>query len=148
MFKQRLWIIALLVLIPLLNVNAAATVTQVSKNYGKFKALTVTCTTDGAGVQERTVLNLPDGILLMHVETDPGSPAPTDNYDLYIYNSMGVDIMGGALIDRDTADSEVVQPQMGGQATTCLPFQGAFTLEQANNAQAGAVYTIRIYYME
>ncbi len=140
--------LAVLVFSMISNVNASATIDQVVKNYGKFKTLTVTITCDGAGVQERTVLKLPDGILLVHVETDPGATAPTDNYDLYIYDGMGVDIMGGALNNRDTSNSEDTQPQIDSQAAAYMPFQGAFTLEQSNNAQAGAIYTVRIYYVE
>ena len=46
-------------------------------------------------------------------ETNPGSPAPTDDYDVTIKNEAGVDVFGGELADRDTADSEQAVPKIG-----------------------------------
>lgn len=45
--------------------------------------------------------------------TDPGSTAPTDNYDIEILDEYGVDIFGGSLKTRDTANSEQVLPVIG-----------------------------------
>lgn len=43
--------------------------------------------------------------------TDPGTPAPTDNYDIVITDEEGVDVLSNViaastLADRDTANSE------------------------------------------
>ena|SRR3990167_394107 len=47
-------------------------------------------------------------------ETNPGSTAPTDNYDITITNEEGTDVFGGALMDRDTANNEQAMPAIGG----------------------------------
>lgn len=48
------------------------------------------------------------------VVTDPAADAPTDNYDIVLNDSDGVDVMGGKLADRDTANTEQVVPVIGG----------------------------------
>ena len=50
---------------------------------------------------------------IYHVITDPGTPAPTDNYDVYIRDyTTGVSMLGTTLENRDTADSELVTPSV------------------------------------
>jgi len=45
------------------------------------------------------------------VITDPGTPAPTDNYDVYIRDyTTDVSLLGTTLENRDTANSEIVSP--------------------------------------
>ena len=44
--------------------------------------------------------------------TDPGSTAPTDNYNVSVKDAYGVDIFGGELDNRDTANSEQAVPLM------------------------------------
>jgi hypothetical protein len=47
------------------------------------------------------------------VTTTPGTPAPTDNYDIALLDEDGVDIMGNSLDDRDTANPEQATPKIG-----------------------------------
>lgn len=42
--------------------------------------------------------------------TDPGSTAPTDNYDITIEDSDGYDVMQAAAQNRDTANTETAVP--------------------------------------
>lgn len=42
--------------------------------------------------------------------TDPGTPAPTDNYDITITDADGYDVMQGAGANRDTANTETAVP--------------------------------------
>ena len=45
--------------------------------------------------------------------TDPdGDTAPTDNYDITVEDEYGCDIFGGALENRDTANSEQAVPKV------------------------------------
>jgi hypothetical protein len=57
---------------------------------------------------------------LRRAVTNPGSTAPTDNYDIVIRSSddSTADVLNGALADRDTANTEVVIP------TTSILFTG------------------------
>ena len=43
---------------------------------------------------------------IIEVDTDPGTTAPTDNYDIELLNDLGVDLLAGELYDRDTSTSE------------------------------------------
>ena len=45
--------------------------------------------------------------------TNPGSTAPTDNYGITLSDDNGVDIFGGELLNRDTANSEQAVPKIG-----------------------------------
>jgi hypothetical protein len=125
----------------------AATITQTHSQGGKFDVLTVAVTCDADGSISKTRLNLPDMIWIIYCETDPGTPAPTDDYDLYIYNGMSVDIMGGGIGNRDTANSERAQPVIDSSSTMLIPAMGPFFLDQSNQAVNAAKYTLRIYYM-
>ena len=44
------------------------------------------------------------------IETNPGSTAPTDNYDITLLDADSVDVAAGALLDRDTSTSEIIVP--------------------------------------
>lgn len=43
-------------------------------------------------------------------ETDPGATAPTDNYDITVTDEWGLDLFGGALLNRDTSATEIKRP--------------------------------------
>jgi hypothetical protein len=47
---------------------------------------------------------------IVAVITDPGSPAPTDNYDVTMIDANGFDVLMGRGIDRDTVNTERVCP--------------------------------------
>ena len=71
-----------------------------------------------------------DGKLIALV-TNPGVTAPTDNYDVTVLDSDSEDVLVGAGIDRDTANTELVaEALLGAVANSKL------TLSIAN---AGAV---------
>lgn len=53
------------------------------------------------------------GRCCIHGITDPGSPAPTDEYDIEILDEYGVDIFGGELHNRSTIDTEQAVPKVG-----------------------------------
>lgn len=44
--------------------------------------------------------------VLQRIVTNPGVPAPTDNYDITITDSDGLDVLGGVGANRDTANTE------------------------------------------
>ena len=45
--------------------------------------------------------------------TNPGTTAPTDNYGITLNDDNGVDVFGGELLNRDTANSEQAVPKIG-----------------------------------
>jgi len=78
------------------------------------------------------------------VVTNPGSPAPTDNYDITITDPSGVDIMGGELANRDTANSEQVVPKIN-TSFGCRITEGPITLNITNNSVNSAEGVVIVY---
>jgi len=78
------------------------------------------------------------------VNTNPGSTAPTDNYDITLTDADGVDLMGGELADRDTANSEAAVPKID---TTfgCNVVTDSFTLNISGQSVSAATGTVTIY---
>jgi hypothetical protein len=78
--------------------------------YGAVKKLTVSWTSDDAtGAVSGTTRKIV-GRLIKAV-TDPGSAAPTDDYDITITDEEGVDVLAACqsnLTNRDTTNSEQV----------------------------------------
>ena len=85
-----------------------------------------------------------DGYVIQ-VITNPGDTAPTDNYDIDLINSDGVDVMGTALSNRDTADSEIALPKPNGSTTADAWVSGTLTLAITGNSVASATGTVKVY---
>lgn len=75
------------------------------------------------------------------VDTDPGATAPTDNWDFAITNARGLDVIGGAGANRDTANSERAAVTSGWVDRTDV-----LTLAVTGNAVNDATLTIAILY--
>lgn len=78
------------------------------------------------------------------VTTDPGTTAPTDDYDLTLSDADGVDVMGGALGDRDTSVSEQAMPLVGG-AYGPVRVDSVLTLAGSGNSVNDALITVKVY---
>lgn len=96
-------------------------------------AVTVTFVADAADGSVPTlnlartgpVLQNTDGLYIYEIDTDPGSPAPTDNWDITMVNSRGLDLMGGGCLNRDTSNSErcfaaSANPPLNGNTTITI----------------------------
>ena len=82
------------------------------------------------------------------IDTIPGADtkAPTDDYDLKAENAQGIDIMGGALGNRDSANAERAWPKNGETVIyTGVPTQGSLSLYRENNLVKNAEVTVRIF---
>ena len=80
---------------------------------------------------------------IVRVITNPGATAPTDDYDITVNDpdDSSFDIMGGALADRDTANTEQVYPVISGAATPVLAM-GAHTVKISGNSVNSATGVI------
>src|SRR5688500_13762736 len=91
---------------------AVLTVTRhprVSPTTGKtFERIVVDWTSDTDGTGSVSISNLYGW--LVRLVTDPGATAPTDDYDLTLVDEDSVDVLAGAGLNRDTANSEQVAP--------------------------------------
>lgn len=108
-----------------------------SPNGGKlFERIVVDWTSDASGNADVSIENLYGWCV--KVVTDPGSTAPTDNYDITLVDENSVDALEGKLVDRDTANSETVYPLVTGAATPVLLCgTHTFTVANAGNAKVG-----------
>ena len=86
------------------------------------------------------------GYSLHSMVTDPGATAPTDNYDITIEDSDGVDVLGGAGANRDAANTERVMPLYGTTPHPC-PINGALTVKIAGNVVNAATGKIKLYFV-
>jgi hypothetical protein len=85
--------------------------------------------------------------LILGVDTNPGATAPTDNYDIVINNADGIDIMGGALANRDTSTSERAIPLQDSYAYASH-VNGALTVVISNNSTNSAIVVLSLHYIE
>jgi len=78
--------------------------------------------------------------------TDPDSgTAPTDNYDITIEDEYGCDIFGGALENRDTANSEQAVPKVNSVYGGRL-YAGAWTFKLSGNSVNSAEGKCVLYF--
>lgn len=72
--------------------------------------------------------------------TDPGAPAPSDNYTVTVADDDGVDLLlGAATGNRDTATTEFIkEADMAGVAMSKL----TFAVSGAGNSKQGTIYLL------
>jgi len=112
--------------------------------------LTVNWTSSAGGAVSEAIsaanMTIILGKNLAHFITDPGSPAPTDNYDLTLLDTYGVDILGGEGANRDTINSEQGVPALNSSVygDRIVDFELTFTIVDAgDSAQGKAVFYFR-----
>jgi hypothetical protein len=81
----------------------------------------------------------------MKIVTNPGATAPTDNWDFVLNDSDGVDVLGGAGANRDTANSEQVYPTISGATIPVWLEKGTYTLAMSGNSVNSATGTVTLY---
>lgn len=85
--------------------------------------------------------------VIFRITTDPGSPAPTDNYGVTLLDSTSVDVLGGACLLRDTSNTESAVPLVG-TTPWPMPVAGRLTLVISDNLVNSAAGVIYIYYVK
>jgi hypothetical protein len=114
-------------------------------NY-KTKILTVSITDDTAGttvaLAETDVL----GYFLCSMETNPGSTAPTDDYDIVVNTAGGADLLGGAGANRDQTNTEIAYPTIDSTSGQkgCVPVNSALSLVLSGNSVNNATVAIKL----
>ncbi len=147
---KKVFILAAIMIIWAGTVFGAGTTTLTSVTpyaNGWTKAL-VTFTADAADHTSPTLaISGFGGQWLCQIVTNPGSTAPTDNYDIYLKYD-GADLLGGAGENRDTSNTEIAYPivdSVSGQRA-CVPVPGTLTLSIENNSVNSATGTIEIHF--
>jgi hypothetical protein len=98
------------------------------------------------GVAGTFLSAIPFGNFFLHkIAINPGATAPTDNYDIYLKDENGIDLLGGAGVDRDTVNSEQVYPIYGSgwYGDVFVPQTTSFSI--SGNSQAGALGEMFLY---
>lgn len=149
-----MFIIAALLMIPVYT-WAASSCTQTYTTADKDPKLRYvdfawTAHTDGSFTSVASTQDI-DGYIVS-VITDPGTPAPTDDYDITLTNELGYDVMGGTLANRDTSTTEnaISKIYTGGSDTIYgSPLNiGTLTLNISNNSVNGAQGVVRVIYQK
>lgn len=135
---KKLFIVALFICL-MVGIGWAATpgtCTSANTEMGPgYEMLTVTCTGGSAGAFPSTTLTIRPGYVT-RIVTDPGTPAPQDDYDISLVDSHSLSI--ATLTNRDEANTEEVIP-------TAKFIDGTMTMAITNNNVASAGIVIYIY---
>ena len=136
---RRLAAIVLLVLAAPLFAWAAAGSATISETTAFPVQKVVWTWTSGTGAEGGTVTSTTTASFtgkLIGFSTDPGSTAPTDNYDVEILDSGSHDALLGAGANRDTANTEhVAEASIGAVAGSRL----TLSITNAGDAKVGVV---------
>lgn len=138
----------LFTLVPVLVMAAGTVVAGHVKNYPHgIKSIAFTCTGDSSNgsfpSDVDTGRDLKGFIFL--VVTNPGTTAPTADYDIVLNDGDGIDIMGGELGDRSATVSEQAIPLIDAAFGSRYVF-GRVTPVITNNSVNSAVIVLTIYY--
>jgi len=146
--KKFLALLALTLFVWVGSALGAGTVTQTDVQiYPNTRALTFTCTADAeAHTYPVTASNVDiDGYVFLVVTNPSGVTAPTDNYDITLTDSNGVDIMGGELLNRDETNSEQAVPLIDGVFGSRF-VKGPLTITITNDLVDSAVTVVTVFY--
>lgn len=140
-------LLILMLLVPALSEAAGTVTTTKSRLAAGMAAYTMSWTADAAdGSVPATASPVFNGYVFL-VATNPGATAPTDNYDITLTDSDGVDISGGELLNRDTISSEQAVPKVGAIYGSRY-VEGGVTLNLTGNSVNSATGTVKIYVYE
>ena len=135
----------LLLLLSTARVHATAGWTEIHDARGNLHRINLTWGPTSSAVSTVTshVVRWPiDGSIIM-VVTDPdasGSSAVSDNYDIYFYSTAHgttMDVMGGALVNRDQTATEWIHPIISGTSKESVPVWGEITIAITGNSVVG-----------
>lgn len=120
--------------------NIAGTMTITEITHGTIKKIKAAWTS-GQGTYEGTAsgttTNVFDGRIIGACTVPDGVAAPTDDYDITVADTDGVDIALGALNNRDTANTEfVAEASMAGVAHSKL----TISVAAAGDTKKGTLY--------
>ena len=101
--------------------------------------------TDDTDYNEKlTITDMIKGWEIYGAQTDPGTTAPTADYDITVTDAAGEDLFGTNMNDRSTSATESAVPAIGGLNAT-RTIDSALTLNIANNSVNGATGVVKLF---
>lgn len=150
-------ILSALFLLVLLSVPALASqvyseTKESSSGIVAFKTITFTFTAVAEGAITAEAINAENydkikGWYLFAVEGDPGTTAPTDNWDAPIVNSMGSNVAGNAAMNFDATTSESRGLLDTAGNAWFYPVTDTLTVTPAGNSEVGAIVRVRLLFV-
>lgn len=128
--------------------GAAGTVTQTHATTGNIRKVVFTCTGDASdGSFPATAISRKFEGRLIQLITDPGTTAPTDNYDITLVDGNGLDVLQGVGANRDTANTEAAAIVFSGTSINPVVDESdTLTLTIAGSTVNSATLTITLIY--
>lgn len=148
--------IALLLAIPCWaagTVSQAVTTIYEGESVPKVRVLTFTATADAADgsypstAMSAATLSKLKGWYLYKVITNPGSTAPTDNWDFTLSDTDGIDVLGGNGANRHTTTSQMIAPLLTTGVYFAQPVLNAWTLAITGNSNNSAGIVIQCVFV-
>lgn len=97
----------------------------------------------GTAVSERNV----DGFMFLAVTDPSGVTAPQDNYDIVVNDSLGCDVFGGELANRDETNTEQAMPKIGSHYGGRY-VSGPVTVVISGTTEPAAGIVVELYWKE
>lgn len=141
-------VVTILLLALTAPLGAAGTCTQEHYPVGSVRKIVIACTADAAnGSFPATVLTTKFEGRLLAIVTNPGSTAPTDDYDIAITDAEGLDVLKGVGANRDTANTESAAILYSSTSVNPVVDESdTLTLAITNNSNNSATVVIVLYY--
>jgi hypothetical protein len=147
LMKKAILALILLVLIPFSSFAAGAATYTISTPDPKSMIITVSIVDDANGTT--LLISGVSGYWLCSMETNPGTTAPQDNYDIVINSASGADILGGAGQNRDQTNTEIAYPTIDSTSGQkgCVPVNGNVSLVLSGNNVANAAVEAKLFFV-
>ncbi len=127
--------------------NNDSACTQTFNNLGHVKSVVLECSFDsGDGSFADVDLDKKFEGELLTLETNPGSTAPSDNYDITLVDDEGHDVLEGVGDNRDTANTEKAAIPLGTYFHPVMDGTETLTLKMSGNSVNSATTKIKLVY--
>jgi hypothetical protein len=115
----------------------AGTVTTTEVMFDVIKKVTFDWESSSSGAADGTTTNYFTGEVIRMI-TDPGTAAPTADYDIVVNDADGYDILHGAGADRHTSNTEQVLSGTG-VLGSCVATRLTLAVTNAGDTKAGTL---------
>jgi hypothetical protein len=155
--QMKRFILAVIITMVWVSVSLAAGTVVVTKGAyldGENKTLLFTWTA-GTGGDAGTVTAVPTtteetnyikGYYLCAAITNPGATTPADNYGITVKNADGIDLFGGALLNRDESNSEYAVPTIATGVKGCAFVDGTLTVAWTSVTTSAGNGTLKLFF--